>query len=205
MRRTVYVVVCLFPSLAAAQLSVTQLSPAPNALAAATAPVVRFDFDRPLDPSTVTTDHFSAFGRWTGPVNGTLQLTNGNQSVLFHPDRDFTAGDLVTVGFSDGLRAVDSSEIQVGGYNYQFWTRTQRVATLPLNEIDTLSTGDPSRPYGGVATDLDNNGWLDITLVNEDSADLRVFMNREDGSGLFEDYAQPTYAVGNRASASEAA
>ena len=188
------------PSLA--QLSVTQMSPARNALAASRTPVVQFDFDRPVDPTTINANTFSAFGRWTGPVSGTFQFANSNHTVLFQPDRTFTSGDLVTVGFSEDVRAADSSTLQTGGFNYQFWTGAQRVSNLAFNEVSTMSTDNPSRPYGGIATDLDNNGWLDITMVNEDTADLRVFMNKNDGTG-YHDFTQPTYPVGNRASPSE--
>ena len=41
-------------------------------------------------------------------------------------------------------------------------------------------------------------------MVNEDTADLRVFMNQADGTGLLAPFGESTYAVGNRASPSEA-
>jgi hypothetical protein len=61
----------------------------------------------------------------------------------------------------------------------------------------------PVRVYGGLATDLNRDGYLDITTVNEDSADLRVFLNRADRSGLFHEFAQPPYPVNDRVSPSE--
>lgn len=188
-----------------AQLQVTELTPRPNGLHVPVDVPIRIDFDRAVNPATVSADNIGAFGRWSGPVGGTFELTNGNQTVLFQPDAPFSPGELVTVNLSQGLLAVDGSSFTTGGFSQQFWTRSQRVANFNFNELAAMTTGSPSRPYGGIATDLDNDGWLDITMVNEDSADLRVFMNQADGTATFAPYTSPTFGVGNRASPSEAA
>ncbi len=192
-------------SVTVAQLNVVSITPVRHGLTAHVDATIRVDFDRPLDPASLSSDTFSAMGRWSGPVQGTLQLANGNQTILFQPSRSLSAGDLITVSMSAGLTGNDLSSLQTGGYAYQFWTRSQRVKDLSYTELATMTTGSPSRPYGGVASDLNNDGWLDITTVNEDSADLRVFMNQADGTGSFAAYTQPTFGVGNRASPSESA
>ena len=188
-----------------AQLQVASITPSANRLYVPMAAPIQIDFDRPLDPASLQAQLVAAYGRWSGAATGTYQLTNGDRTLLFQPDRSFSAGELVTVTISPQLRAADQSLLLSGSYNSQFWTASQRVAPPQFNEIATHSTGSPSRPYGGVATDLNHDGWLDVTTVNEDSADLRVFMNLADGSGSFAPFTQPTYAVGNRASPSETA
>lgn len=197
------ILVCL--SEVPAQLQVMDFGPSANKLAFPVTAPIRIDFDRPVDPTTVTTSTFSTFGRWSGVATGNFSFANSNQTVWFQPDEPFSAGELVSVNLSQGLRAADSSPLRPGGYASQFWTRAQRVSGMAHNPIDVLTTSTPSRPYGGIATDLNHDGWLDITTVNEDTADLRVFMNQGDGMGSFAPYAQPTYPVGNRASPSEAA
>ncbi len=181
------------------------MSPARNRLGVPVDAGIRIDFDRPVDPATVTAQNITAFGRWSGAVTGSFEFENGNQTVWLRPDDPFSAGELVTVALSESLLGADSAALRTEGYSYQFWTRSQHVANLNYNQIANMPTGTPSRPYGGVATDLDNDGWLDITLVNEDTADLRVFMNQADGTGTFDPYLQPTFGVGNRASPSEPA
>ena len=188
-----------------AQLQVTSIAPTANRLYVPTAAPIRVDFDRPLDPASIHSTSIGAYGRWSGAARGTYQLTNGDQSLLFQPDNSFSAGELVTVTVSPQLRAADQSILRAGGYSSQFWTASQRVAPPQFVEIAAHSTGTPSRPYGGIATDLNHDGWLDVTTVNEDTADLRVFLNLGDGAGSFAPFAQPTYAVGNRASPSETA
>src|SRR6185436_5248063 len=78
---------------------------------------------------------------------------------------------------------------RAGGYTVMF---TTAVAPSPghFRRLTTLSdrdaTGAQTRIYGGLACDLNRDGWCDMTMVNEVSADLRVFLNRADGSGLFQ-------------------
>jgi len=67
--------------------------------------------------------------------------------------------------------------------------------TLPLAKADARI----------LATDLDGDHFLDITTVNEVTADLRVFMSRGDFSGQFHDFNRPPSPVNNRASPSEPA
>ena len=72
--------------------------------------------------------------------------------------------------------------------------------------LDSMSTrtvpDESSRAYGGIASDLDDDGWADLTIVNEDTADLRVFLNLADGTGLFADFIQPPSPLNVRASPS---
>ena len=188
-----------------AELQVNSITPSANRLSVPTSAPIRIDFDRPVDPASIQSQSIGVYGRWSGAAGGTYQLINGDQTLLFQPDSWFSAGELVTVTVSPQLRAADQSILQAGGYSSQFWTASQRVAPPQFFEMASYSTGTPSRPYGGIATDLNHDGWLDVTTVNEDTADLRVFMNLADGTGAMAPFAQPTYPVGNRASPSETA
>ncbi len=107
---------------------------------------------------------------------------------------------------SHELRAADGTPLRAAGYSYQFWTRAL-ASPMDFALLDTMTTRttplQSSRAYGGIATDLDNDGFCDITIVNEDTADLRVFLNSADGTGLFDPFLAPTFPVNDRASPSE--
>ena len=192
-------------TLVQAQLNVTSFTPVRHGLTAHVDAPIRIDFDRPLDPTTINTNSLGVFGRWTGVNAGDIQFENANRTLVVHPSTPFTAGDLVTVNLSENVMAADGTPLQTGGFTFQYWTRSQRVRDLSYSHLETIPVGNPSRPYGGVASDLNEDGWMDITLVNEDSADLRIFMNQADGTGRFDDFMQPTTSIGNRASPSESA
>ncbi len=199
-------IVAVVSSVAHAQnLTVVSVSPTPNAGAPANTPIV-VQFDRPLLPATVTTANFWAFGRWSGSAEGTLALSNGDSTITLTPNAPFSAGEVVTVYMSNQLRGADTSPMRQGGYSFQFGIKSapaamdwQHRATMTTRTIPTQTT----RAYGGVATDLNNDGWLDLTIVQEDTADLRVFMNLANGSGLYSPFIQPTFPVQDRASPSE--
>lgn len=186
-------------------LRVVSVEPAPQTRSAALDSAITVRFDRPVLGTSVTPRAFAVFGRWSGPAQGEFRLTDGGRTVTLVPGRPFQAGEQVTV-YLTGLRS-DDGPLVAPGFHSRFWTRTTPTG-LSLEAIGTLSTRNPGGPgtrvYGGVASDLDRDGFPDLATVNEDSADVRVFLNRGDRSGLFHDFLPPS-PVGQRASPSEAA
>ncbi len=186
----------------AGQLAVTSVAPAPHSLGALPSDAVSVTFDRALATASVGPASFWAFGRWSGTATGSYSFSNGDKTVSLVPDNPFSAGENVMVILSHDLEATDGSFLRDAGYSFRFWVRA-RPAALDFLELDRLDTSTPSRPYGGIASDLNGDGYLDITSVNEDTDDLRVFLNTADGSGLFADFLQPTFGTGNVPSPSE--
>jgi hypothetical protein len=190
-------------------LQVVSVTPAPRSVNAALNSSIVISFDRPVAPGTIVGGQsLWAFGRWSGAAAGTVTLSDGNQTATLTPDALFSAGEVVTVYLSHDIQAQDGGFLRPAGYSFQFWTRTAPAA-LEFVEVERHDTFTPpettSRAYGGIGSDLDGDGWLDLTIVNEDSADLRVFLNLASGQGTFAEYIQPTFPVGERASPSEPA
>jgi len=188
-------------------LTVVGVSPARHALTASTGAAITVDFDRPVDrASFVPLRTFWAFGRWSGTVTGSFEFANGNQTVTLRPSRPFSAGESVMVILSHDVAGADGTTLRPGGYAWQFWTRSA-PGSLAFQEIQRLSVrtnaGSRVRAYGGFASDLDGDQYLDISIVNEDTADVRVMLNRGDGSGRFDRFMTPPSGVGNRASPNE--
>ncbi len=176
----------LFAAAAHAELQVVSTSPARNAVAPA-GTVVSVAFDRPVDPATVGFDTFRVFAVGSGAARGTFSLSNGNKTVTLVPDAPFAAGELVSVNLSHDLRAADTTPLRAAGWAWQF-----TIAVAPsagtFQEIDRFSNrtgGGNTRIYGASATDLDGDGYRDLATINEDSGDVRVFLNNGDGSGLY--------------------
>lgn len=191
------------------ELTVVSVEPIPRAVTVPVDSAIVVHFDRPVRPETIVPwQSFWAFGRWSGTVAGTFSYSNGDQTVTLTPAQPFSAGESVMVILSHDIEATDGSSLRPGGYSYQFWTRARRNQ-MELAEFDRLSTRtipeQPSRAYGGIATDLNGDRFVDLTIVNEDTADLRVFLNKADGSGSFHEFLTPTFPVGPRASPSEPA
>jgi hypothetical protein len=79
------------------------------------------------------------------------------------------------------------------------FAEVQRMSTR-----DDGGSGPRTQSYGGAAADLNRDGFLDLMIVNEVSADLRIFINSADGSGTFESFTADTIVpLGQRASPSD--
>ncbi len=190
---------------AIAQLQVTGTSPSRNVMASVVSSI-SVTFDRPLLPASVTPASFRVFGRWSGNVPGARRLTNGNRTVRFSRERPFQAGEIVSVTLSHDLRGADLVPLRSAGFFYQFM-----AATVPslrqFDELDVMSNrigGLQTRIYGASGADLNEDGFCDLTTVNEVSADIRVFLNLADGTGNFSDVLAPQ-AIGEEASPNEPA
>ncbi|MFM9996203.1 MAG: FG-GAP-like repeat-containing protein [Phycisphaerales bacterium] len=206
---TLSVAVCAGIAVCAAaraqNLTVVSVAPAANSMADRNAAIV-VEFDRPVNPATVATPAFWAYARWSGPAEGAFALSNGDRTVTLTPNGAFSGGELVTVYLSHDLRGADGAPLRSAGYSFQFYARSV-AANMDWRRLDTLTVrtnpGTLVRTYGGVASDLDNDGWLDLTMVNEVAGDLRVFLNRDDGSGLFHPFLLPPTTIGLEASPNE--
>jgi hypothetical protein len=186
-------------------LAVQAVEPSARSLRAPLDGAIVINFDRPVARDSVTPRTFWAFGRWGGPMDGAFAFSNGDRTVSLKPARPFTAGDRVTVILASALKGADGSGLRRAGYSFQFST-TVKPAPLKFPLAQTVNVraadGKATRAYGGTAADLNGDGFLDVMIVNEDSADLRVFLN--DKRGRFMPFRVPTTPLDERASPSEA-
>jgi hypothetical protein len=197
--------VLMSASVSAGTLTVATVSPARHSgNATINAPIV-VTFNLPVNPATVTISSFRAYARWSGPLRGTFEFSNGNQTVTLVPNRALSSGETVTVNLANTIAAQDGSPLRAAGYAWQFVTRTgtaQRI--LDLNDTVSVRINNvPTRLYGGFAADIDHDGWLDLAGVNEVSHDLRILFNRDDGTGLVQPVFQPVTPIGVEASPNE--
>ena len=187
-------------------LSVVRVEPEARTGGASVQTPIVVEFDRPVDRTSVTPNSFWAFGRWSGAADGSFTFSNGDRIVTLTPSRQLSAGESVMVILSHDLEGADGSPFRDAGYSYQFATRAQPAA-MGFTEIDRLTVrtipSQPTQAYGGIGSDLDGDGFLDVTIVNEITEDLRVFMNKADSTGEVHPFIQPPFPVGDRASPSE--
>lgn len=177
----------------AATLNVVSFQPGRHALNVPIHSSVTVEFDRPLLTSTVNVFSFQVIGRWSGVMRGTFAYSNGGKTVTLTPDRNFLAGDLVTVIMCRDIRATDNSALRSSGYSYQFWTRT-RPANTSYTTFSTMSNRGATpqtRIYGAHAADLNSDGYPDLTTINEVSEDVRVFLNNGNGTGSYGNFLTP--------------
>ncbi len=206
--RSVVVLAALLavPAAVGQEIAVVGVVPAGRSIGAATDTGISVTFDRAVDRGSIDRNSFWAFGRWSGTVFGKYEFSDGDRTVTLVPSRSLSAGEQVMVILSHDIRGDDGSAMREGGWSHQFWTGS-RSASLTLRERQVLNTrtnqNEPSRAYGGIGSDVDGDGYLDISVINEDTADLRVFLNSGDGKGTYDAMLTPPTPLGNRASPNE--
>ncbi|MFO0832258.1 MAG: FG-GAP-like repeat-containing protein [Phycisphaerales bacterium] len=195
-------------SAASGELVVQATAPAMNANNVARSGAISVTFDRAVNPATVTGARFRAFGKLTGPIAGTLAVSNGDRTVTLTPAHPLMAGEVVMVVLAGTLGAADGSTLRAQGYSFMFTAAvspTYHVFT-PVGSISNRDqTGNQTRIYGGVACDLNRDGLCDMTTINEVSADLRVMLNSGNAGAPFGTMLAPYTAIPYESSPNEVA
>lgn len=190
-------------------LAIVSHSPARNALAIPTTSPIEIVFDRAVAPASFTASpfRFHLFGERTGPVAGTLSFLDGNTRLRFTPAAPLKAGERVWVTMAKSVAGADASTLGPRGYAWQFWIAAGQATTV-FTSYDILTTTEPGvspRPYGGQACDFNRDGAVDLCMVNEDTSDLRIFLNNPSMPGQFAPFLQPAAPTGPVPSPNESA
>ncbi|HHS95394.1 MAG TPA: hypothetical protein ENJ45_02310, partial [Phaeodactylibacter sp.] len=169
--------------------------PANQSITALPQTSITIAFDQALDIQTIDYASFRLFGRWSGPMAFAFSMSNDNHDVELIPEESFFAGEWVVLNISTALKAANGSPMEKG-YTIGFWIATTSGTLLQtfVEEIPLRMPGEGLlQTYGAYAGDLNNDGYTDLTTVNETSDDLRILLN--DGSGSYHDWT--LYDMGN--------
>jgi hypothetical protein len=192
---------------AALALAVTATAPGLNAANVARNAPIAITFDGPVNTATVTEASLVVWGRMRGVVVGTRTWSNGNTRLTITPSQPFFPGEIVSVQLAQSIAGADAVALRTGGYSFQYRTVAGQ-APMTFTLIDTVSVRTEDAVtvlYGGQYADLNRDGFVDYAAVNEVSADVRVLLNRADGTGLFHPVLEPPAPIGQVASPSAAA
>jgi hypothetical protein len=184
-------------------LEVISMFPSPHSLNPLPTLEISINFNKAVDISSFNDTTFQVWGRWSGVHSGTFFTFNDSTSIHFTPEENFFYGEQVTVSLSKGIRDNEGNYLHPG-YAWNFWTRALS-ASMDLTRTSTINVREPGegwiQTYGTYAGDLDKDGWSDFIVPNEIPADIRVFMN--DQQGGYDDFTIFTINNGSRPSTNE--
>jgi len=163
---------------------VTTVFPMHQSMSPSTKPEIIIGFNSPVDPVSVDLQSMKVLGRWTGVCPGQILFEDDNQQIRFVPAKAFSAGEWLTVSLSKNIRSA-SGENMTKGYAWNFWTASN-PGLLDLQEVRVINVRQDGekriRSYGAYAGDLNGDGFHDFTVPNEDSHDIRIFLNDRTGN-----------------------
>src|SRR5262245_26069783 len=175
-------IVCLPAS---SQLTVTAVTPAKNQVGASPAAPIVLTFSAPLAPASVGPGSIVVFGKWSGPVPGTLTIGPSGTTLTFQPSRPYFAAESVTWAVKSSATSAGGAPL-VHGFASTFWVHALR-GSGSVSLLQTISMRNPGEStiatYGIFAGDVDGDGSPDISAPNEASNDVRVLLNS--GCGTF--------------------
>jgi len=170
------------------------VQPVPQSMANLEQLEIVVEFDSAIDPASVNAGSFQVFGRWTGVCPGNIVFENNNLRIRFEPQKDFSAGEWITVNLTRDIQT-QTGENLTAGYAWNFWT-TARPGSFELSRNTFVSVRQPNEPqirtYGAYAGDLNGDGFHDFTVPNEDASDIRVFINSDGNYSSFTVYPLPS-------------
>ena len=162
-------------------------------------------FNTTINPESINNLSFKVFGRWSGPMTGETTLFNGDSTIKFIADEPFFYGEWITVSLSKNIENQAGITLE-HGYSWGFWTETI-AGTLNQVEIDVIPVRQEGEGtiqcYGAYAGDINNDGYSDLSVVNEITNDIRLFLN--DGQGGYSDFEIFDLPNGNTPSPNEGA
>ncbi len=203
MKRLLIILLC--PSFLFAQPTTINHSPNKNSIAENRNPNISIEFSESILPASINDTTFMVYGRWTGVHTGATTFENGNTKILFNSNKDFNAGEPVTVSLSKSVK--NENDVPMGkGFTFQFMIPTE-LGTFQLTQIDQINVREDNeghiQVYGAFAGDLNEDGWTDFTVPNEISNDVRVFLN--DAAGGYSDFTAYSLNAGSAPSTNEGA
>ncbi len=166
------------------QLEVVSTVPAQYQLAAPESTDVSPEFNMALNPSTLDSASFLAYGAQTGLHFGAISYDSATFTAVLDPARGFACGEKVTALLTTDIEA--GIGVGLRGFGWSFTTRILSASSGEFAPHNTYPTG--SQPRGVWAADFDSDGDIDIATTCNSPAS--VAMLRNNGNGTF---AAPVY------------
>ena len=168
---------------------VAAVQPAQNLVGAGRSDPIVLTLVRPLDREAFDPSALAVFGRWSGVARGEVTLADDGRAIRFEPAVPFQAGEWVGASLRAGERLADGTTMEEG-FGWGFWVAPE-PGSLDMEELGERILLDENeehvQPYGAYAGDYNGDGYPDLAIPNEVTADVRIMLN--DGAGNYEQFS----------------
>jgi len=161
-------------------VQVVSVYPGQNALHVPRNATITARFNAQMDPSTIRDGSFIVRGEDSGPHSGVISYESAAQRATFELEREFFAGEVVTVTLTNALRSDQGQEFK--GFTWQFTVRAPHATPPVFTEGTDLMLGYSIRAV--YTADLDGDEDLDIVAAKNLTSEPVVVL-KNDGDGSF--------------------
>jgi gliding motility-associated-like protein len=168
----------LFAAPAAAQLSVTSVSPIRDDLHANAFTPIRVAFNRALNDAALPANAIQVWGNFKGRYTGALSYEAATATLVFTPQESFVDGEEITVVVSAAIRGSDGSAL-AQPYSWRFLARTNYgtgTFTSIIINLDNIAGANPE-PTHLVPADFDNDDFIDLAVVHRGANRVTILHN----------------------------
>ncbi len=120
-------------------------SPAPAATLIRPETNLILRFDVPVAPTSLTNVKLRVEGSSSGPVTGTLLLSDDDVTVLYQPSRPFVTGEKVHVTLPGGIKSTDGTDM--GSLDWQFTISSTPSSQTGVNALTSLTEEMGKAPH----------------------------------------------------------
>jgi hypothetical protein len=162
--------------------------PAPNSIAPSPETPVELALREAVDPASFDASALAVFGRWSGVMAGEVTLLDGGRRIRFEPSQPFQHGEAVTVSLESGVPLASGGGMATG-FTWNFWIQPEPGSLDMVDRGERLLLDDGEehvQPYGAYSGDFNVDGYPDLAIPNEVSADVRIMLN--DGTGNYDEF-----------------
>ena len=160
---------------------VTATNPITHTIGAPLDTEISATFSADLNPTTVTTDTFVAWGNQTGWVSGTVHYESPSHTVTLNPEHTFRAGEIVYTTITSQTQDITGHPAEP----YQWSFTAGQVATRCVGAFTNTAANLPAVSWGSVAWgDYDNDHDLDVLVTGFDGV-VRVSDVYRNDNGTF--------------------
>jgi hypothetical protein len=185
--------------------AVSAALPVPNSIEPNPEAPIELTLREPIDPDAFDGGALAVFGRWSGVMTGDVEVLDDGTRLRFEPDVPFQHGEAITVSLESG-QPLAAGGTMADGFTWTFWIRPEpgSLDMIDRGERILLEDGETHvQPYGAYAGDFNLDGFPDLAIPNEVSADVRIMLN--DGAGDYDEFRVLDIPGGNWPSPNEGA